>query len=149
MDLGTAITFDVDPSGAAAEPQSRVAAAADMVPQLPHEPGVEGGPAPKANTEEKIEVLVGSGPKSGKLTRRPRKDMSSPSASPVTASAVSGNTVQVLAKPPVRKLARDLGVDLATVSGSGPGGTVTRADVEAAGDAAPTPTPAAPTIRPA
>jgi 2-oxoisovalerate dehydrogenase E2 component (dihydrolipoyl transacylase) len=38
----------------------------------------------------------------------------------------------VLAKPPVRKLARDLGVDLASVSPSGPGGIVTAADVEAA-----------------
>ena len=35
------------------------------------------------------------------------------------------------AKPPVRRLARDLGVDLAVVTGTGPGGTVTRADVEA------------------
>jgi pyruvate dehydrogenase E2 component (dihydrolipoamide acetyltransferase) len=35
----------------------------------------------------------------------------------------------VLAKPPVRKLARDLGVDLAAAHATGPGGTVTRADV--------------------
>jgi pyruvate dehydrogenase E2 component (dihydrolipoamide acetyltransferase) len=38
----------------------------------------------------------------------------------------------VLAKPPVRKLARDLGVDLAVLAGTGPGGSVTRDDVEAA-----------------
>jgi 2-oxoisovalerate dehydrogenase E2 component (dihydrolipoyl transacylase) len=38
----------------------------------------------------------------------------------------------VLAKPKVRKLARDLGVDLASVTPSGPGGVVTAADVEAA-----------------
>ncbi|WP_137294798.1 dihydrolipoamide acetyltransferase family protein [Nocardioides dongxiaopingii] len=38
--------------------------------------------------------------------------------------------VRVLAKPPVRKLAKDLGVDLATCATSGPNGTVTRADVE-------------------
>ncbi|SNR36851.1 dihydrolipoamide acetyltransferase family protein [Blastococcus mobilis] len=37
-----------------------------------------------------------------------------------------------LAKPPVRKYAKDLGVDLATVSGSGAGGIITRADVDAA-----------------
>ena len=41
--------------------------------------------------------------------------------------------VRVLAKPPVRKLAKDLGVDLASLSGTGPNGTVTREDVEAAG----------------
>jgi pyruvate dehydrogenase E2 component (dihydrolipoamide acetyltransferase) len=37
--------------------------------------------------------------------------------------------VRVLAKPPVRKLAKDLGVDLTTVGGSGPGGIITREDV--------------------
>ncbi len=38
----------------------------------------------------------------------------------------------VLAKPPVRKLAKDLGVDLGTLAGSGPGGVITRDDVERA-----------------
>jgi 2-oxoisovalerate dehydrogenase E2 component (dihydrolipoyl transacylase) len=37
-----------------------------------------------------------------------------------------------LAKPPVRKYAKDLGVDLTTVSGSGEGGVILRADVDAA-----------------
>jgi 2-oxoisovalerate dehydrogenase E2 component (dihydrolipoyl transacylase) len=40
--------------------------------------------------------------------------------------------LQVLAKPPVRKLAKDLGVDLRSVTASGPDGTVTREDVQAA-----------------
>jgi pyruvate dehydrogenase E2 component (dihydrolipoamide acetyltransferase) len=40
--------------------------------------------------------------------------------------------VSVLAKPPVRKLAKDLGVDLGTLTGSGPYGVITRADVESA-----------------
>ena len=48
---------------------------------------------------------------------------------------VAGNGVRVLAKPPVRKLAKDLGVDLGTVTPSGEGGVVTRADVEAAAGA--------------
>jgi pyruvate dehydrogenase E2 component (dihydrolipoamide acetyltransferase) len=43
---------------------------------------------------------------------------------------------RVLAKPPVRKLARELGVDLASVQPSGPGGVVTREDVESAAGAA-------------
>jgi pyruvate dehydrogenase E2 component (dihydrolipoamide acetyltransferase) len=43
----------------------------------------------------------------------------------------------VLAKPPVRKLAKDLGVDLATLAGSGPGGVITRDDVMQASDRAP------------
>jgi 2-oxoisovalerate dehydrogenase E2 component (dihydrolipoyl transacylase) len=38
----------------------------------------------------------------------------------------------VLAKPPVRTLARDLGVDLGTVTGSGPLGSITREDVQSA-----------------
>ncbi|HEX6875831.1 MAG TPA: dihydrolipoamide acetyltransferase family protein [Nocardioidaceae bacterium] len=41
-----------------------------------------------------------------------------------------GATVQVLAKPPVRKFAKDLGVDLRSVTPTGPNGTITRADVE-------------------
>src|SRR4051794_41167293 len=41
---------------------------------------------------------------------------------------------RVLAAPPVRKLAKELGVDLAAVAASGPGGRVTAADVRAAID---------------
>ncbi len=37
-----------------------------------------------------------------------------------------------LAKPPVRKYAKDLGIDLATVTGTGDGGVITRADIDAA-----------------
>lgn len=37
-----------------------------------------------------------------------------------------------LAKPPVRKYAKDCGVELATVRGTGPNGVITRADVDAA-----------------
>jgi 2-oxoisovalerate dehydrogenase E2 component (dihydrolipoyl transacylase) len=46
-----------------------------------------------------------------------------------------------LAKPPVRKLAKDLGVDLVTLAGTGPHGSITRADVEQA-QAAPVAAPA-------
>ncbi|HXY93935.1 MAG TPA: dihydrolipoamide acetyltransferase family protein [Acidimicrobiia bacterium] len=41
---------------------------------------------------------------------------------------------RVEAAPPVRKLASELGVDLARVAGSGPGGRITAADVRAAVD---------------
>ncbi len=47
-------------------------------------------------------------------------------------SAQSPSDVRALAKPPVRKLAKDLGIDLTTLIGSGAGGVITRADVEAA-----------------
>jgi pyruvate dehydrogenase E2 component (dihydrolipoamide acetyltransferase) len=52
----------------------------------------------------------------------------------------------VLAKPPVRKLARDLGVDLARLTGSGPLGSITREDVQ---QAVPAPAPTAAGATPA
>ncbi len=55
-----------------------------------------------------------------------------PAHSAHVASEGNGSNVQVLAKPPVRKLAKDLGVDLRSVTPTGPNGTVTRADVEGA-----------------
>ncbi|MEP9363200.1 dihydrolipoamide acetyltransferase family protein [Nocardioides sp. CN2-186] len=52
-----------------------------------------------------------------------------PSVTPAEAAPVA---VRTLAKPPVRKLAKDLGVDLSTLTPTGANGTVCRADVEAA-----------------
>jgi pyruvate dehydrogenase E2 component (dihydrolipoamide acetyltransferase) len=52
-----------------------------------------------------------------------------PVAVPVAAAPVSGE--RPLAKPPVRKLAKELGVDLAAVTPTGPHGNVTREDVHA------------------
>lgn len=46
-------------------------------------------------------------------------------------SLPAGPRLRALAKPPVRKLAKDLGIDLTAVTPSGTGGVVTRADVEA------------------
>ena len=51
-----------------------------------------------------------------------------PAQQPVEALPVRG---RALAKPPVRKLAKDLGIDLAAVAPTGDGGIITRADVEA------------------
>ncbi|MGI5481754.1 dihydrolipoamide acetyltransferase family protein [Streptomyces lavendofoliae] len=56
-------------------------------------------------------------------------------AAPAPAAPVAG-TERPLAKPPVRKLAKDLGVDLATVVPTGPDGIITREDVHAAVDLA-------------
>ncbi|MFL6219637.1 MAG: E3 binding domain-containing protein, partial [Actinomycetes bacterium] len=52
---------------------------------------------------------------------------------------------RILATPLARAVAADLGVDLATVTGSGRGGRIRRADVEAAA----APAPAAPAAAPA
>ena len=60
---------------------------------------------------------------------------SAPSPQPSRAAASSNGEDAVKAMPPVRKLARDLDVDLTQVRGSGPGGRILRTDVEAhAGD---------------
>ncbi len=57
-------------------------------------------------------------------------------AVPATAAASADPVSErALAKPPVRKLAKDLGVDLATIAPTGPNGTVSRADVEQAAGA--------------
>ncbi|MFT7624300.1 MAG: pyruvate dehydrogenase E2 component (dihydrolipoamide acetyltransferase) [Myxococcota bacterium] len=56
-------------------------------------------------------------------------------AAHVVAPAVpaAGDRNKVLAAPSTRRLARELGVDITAVSGSGKGGRVTRSDVERAG----------------
>jgi 2-oxoisovalerate dehydrogenase E2 component (dihydrolipoyl transacylase) len=53
-------------------------------------------------------------------------------AATATGHAPGRGRLRPLAKPPVRKYAKDLGVDLTTVAGSGAGGVITRADVDAA-----------------
>ena len=71
-------------------------------------PGAEGSGA----------VLVGYGA-AGEVASRRRK----PARRPAVSAA------GVVAKPPVRKLARDLGIDLSAVAPTGEGGEVTRDDV--------------------
>ncbi|MGI5196473.1 dihydrolipoamide acetyltransferase family protein [Streptomyces sp. CA-288835] len=64
----------------------------------------------------------------------------SPVGTPPSAGSATPAAGRPLAKPPVRKLAKDLGVDLATVTPSGPDGIITREDVYAA-SAPPAPEP--------
>ena len=64
-------------------------------------------------------------------------EQDAPTGAPLPGPGATGPTPvpsggAVLAKPPVRKLAKDLGVDLADLVGSGPGGVITRDDVTAA-----------------
>lgn len=91
-------------------------------------------------------VLVGYGPRAGGATSRRRPATGgAPQPAPVVPEApVADVPVRALAKPPVRKLARDLGVDLQSVIPTGPGGVVTRSDVERAA-AQPAPAQPAPT----
>jgi pyruvate dehydrogenase E2 component (dihydrolipoamide acetyltransferase) len=64
----------------------------------------------------------------------PSSTVSSPSMPAVGDG--SGPGVRVKASPVARRLAGELGVDLASLSGSGPGGRVVKADVEAAAQSA-------------
>jgi 2-oxoisovalerate dehydrogenase E2 component (dihydrolipoyl transacylase) len=61
-----------------------------------------------------------------------RGDAASATALPTHPAVPGRGRLRPLAKPPVRKYAKDLGVDLAAVTGSGAGGVITRADVDAA-----------------
>jgi len=58
---------------------------------------------------------------------------------PVTASPPNGHRLRV--SPLARRAAQQLGVDLSAVTGSGPGGSVTKLDVERAADVVATPLP--------
>ena len=178
VDVGTPIiTVDVDPAGAAADPEAPPPLADDMVPTLPVDDMAPASPAGSATAEAakgngRTSNLVGYGPRTTEARRRPRKPsggQSTPARElqtafstnrtvarpvapprppqvvvPVPQQAVPGamlpgvGTVpgpglpppaRAQAKPPVRKLARDLGVDLATCAATGPGGSVTREDV--------------------
>jgi 2-oxoisovalerate dehydrogenase E2 component (dihydrolipoyl transacylase) len=156
VDVGAPIiTIETEPDGSpvgaaqSSPPAQSNAVHEDLVPAIPTpgdgeavEPGLIGGPAPGGRTS----VLVGYGPKITSAKRRARTTHSPQLSEPGYALAeprsdksagAAAGTVHVLAKPPVRKLARDLGVDLATVTPSGPGGTITRSDVQAAGARAP------------
>ncbi len=74
-------------------------------------------------------------------------DLPDEPAVPATAAPVSPAATRTLAKPPVRKLAKDLGVDLTALVGTGPNGAVTRDDVQAATGEAATGAAAAPEPR--
>ncbi|HET6500536.1 MAG TPA: dihydrolipoamide acetyltransferase family protein [Amycolatopsis sp.] len=132
------LTLDVDPGGSAA---------AKSAP-------AESAPA----DEEEMKPLVGYGSKTVSARRRPRRQPAETSAvaahslngtphgAPVQGGAPPAPRAPIegggtrpggyvpLAKPPVRKLAKELGVDLATLSGSAAGGVITREDVQRAAE---------------
>ncbi|MFB6527556.1 dihydrolipoamide acetyltransferase family protein [Streptomyces sp. NPDC056399] len=160
VDVGQVI-ISVNVGGGAA-PEAPAAEAAPVVQAAapaPVAPAVEEEAEPQGRTP----VLVGYGVAASSTKRRPRKAAqgavpAAPAAPAQAAPAVVPVPVAVpvsvpeqlnghgpgagrpLAKPPVRKLAKDLGVDLATVTPTGPDGIITREDVHAA--AAPAPAPA-------
>ena len=147
---------DRDPDGVTAKTVLDDETAVDTpADDEPVEPGMVGSPAPLADGA--TPTLVGYGPRAAETKRRARRtDIAGPAEpaavarpaptpvpTPASAARVaddapatpteppaSPSAVKMLAKPPVRKLARDLGVDLSLVTPTGPGGTISRADVE-------------------
>jgi pyruvate dehydrogenase E2 component (dihydrolipoamide acetyltransferase) len=95
-----------------------------------------------AEDTERRAVLVGYGSKASAVTRRRRVNAPVRAANGETGEATANGAAPVKvastpngstrAKPPVRKLAKDLGVDLAQLAGSGPDGVITRDDVQGA-----------------
>ncbi|HEY7263234.1 MAG TPA: dihydrolipoamide acetyltransferase family protein [Trebonia sp.] len=160
VDVGTPIiAVDVVGANGAGDTTAAEPAAEQPAAEQAGESSAGEAAAPVETPEQpgRQAVLVGYGVKPGSTTRRPRKKPptrpgsypSSPSMPPqggsggrpgdmgagapmpeklVPPSAGSPSR----AKPPVRKLARDLGVDLAGLTGSGPEGSVTREDVQRA-----------------
>jgi pyruvate dehydrogenase E2 component (dihydrolipoamide acetyltransferase) len=146
VDVGAPIvSFDLDPAGGPAEPVPVpvVVAGGAGAAAAPVEAGGSGLPD-SSGVDVGVANLVGYGPRTGRATRRPR------TLAPVEASvtAASGGVTErvgglvALAKPPVRKLARELGVDLRTVTASGAGGVISREDVHRASGTRPDPAPA-------
>lgn len=127
------ITFDVDPTGPALEtpPVATPTPAAATVSDA----AATGDPA--GSDTGGGAVLVGYGVSGAAATRRPRRATASTGSGTGSGHAAAGDSPvaaessRALAKPPVRKLARDLGVDLGGVVPTGPGGIVTREDVVA------------------
>jgi 2-oxoisovalerate dehydrogenase E2 component (dihydrolipoyl transacylase) len=147
------------PGGPSAESIAEVGMPAEGEPV---EPGLIGGPAPGGRTSVLVgygprestgkrrarstdsaavqaersadvaqdAVQVAMTPEPTPLAAPPAAEL--PTALPSVTESEPTAHVTVLAKPPVRKLAKDLSVDLATVRATGAGGVITRADVEAA-----------------
>ncbi|MDT9681963.1 dihydrolipoamide acetyltransferase family protein [Streptomyces sp. TRM76323] len=118
-------------------------------------PPADGSGASTASAEEGSgNVLVGYGTSAASARRRrvrpvvpiavsaPRAVAPAPSPAPVPAAPAEG-PVPVIS-PLVRKLARERGVDLRRLRGSGPHGLILRADVERAVTEAPAPQDTAP-----
>ncbi|MBK6010380.1 dihydrolipoamide acetyltransferase family protein [Streptomyces sp. MBT53] len=115
--------------------------------------GPSDGRTTRQSEPEQAALLVGYGPQGAGTGRRRRRSAAPPDGTAQPAASRSDHVAaRPAAKPPVRKLAKDLGVDLTTVTPTGPGGTITREDVrEAAARATPetAPIPAPDTARPA
>jgi pyruvate dehydrogenase E2 component (dihydrolipoamide acetyltransferase) len=88
-------------------------------------------PEGDTGAEYKLPNLVGYGDSGDVKSRRKRAVNTAPisTAIPVSMVKAAAASDAVMAKPPIRKLAKDLGVDLGNVTGTGMHGEITREDV--------------------
>ncbi|MET8609225.1 MULTISPECIES: dihydrolipoamide acetyltransferase family protein [Streptomyces] len=145
VDVGTAI-IAVEVAGGAPVP----------APAEPEASAAPAAPAEEPKAEGRQPVLVGYGVSTSSTKRRPRKgpEVTVPAPAEAIQAELNGHAPAAdrsrpLAKPPVRKLAKDLGVDLAAVTPSGPDGVITREDVHAAATPVAAPEPVAAPAAPA
>lgn len=121
--------------GAAPEPTPVEAAPAAPAPAPPAVAPAPAAPAASGSGRATSGPAVGarstSGPAAGVRSTSGPASSAFPAATPAAAAPAAAvrSGAAVLAKPPVRKLAKDLGVDLSVVTASGPGGIITREDV--------------------
>ena len=107
---------------------------ASPIPTLSEPDAPAGAIEQEADTgaEYKLPTLVGYGD-SGEAKSRRRRAVAAvapvTTAIPVSMVRAMAATDNVMAKPPIRKLAKELGVDLGSVSGTGVHGEITREDV--------------------
>jgi pyruvate dehydrogenase E2 component (dihydrolipoamide acetyltransferase) len=114
-----------------ADPGATVAVGQPLVSVDPAPPAVTTGPAREAE-EGSGNVLIGYGTRASTGARR-RQARRRPQNHPEGPAGPSGpaGPVRVIS-PLVRKLARDAGLDLTAINGSGPAGVIRRADIEQA-----------------
>jgi len=100
------------------------------------------------NESVDIQALTGRAPGGANPSPAPA---AAPAPAAPAATAAAAPTGQILASPVARKMARDAGLDLAQIGGTGPNGRVVKRDVEAFLQNAPpaAPAAAAPAPRPA
>ncbi|RST18034.1 2-oxo acid dehydrogenase subunit E2 [Streptomyces sp. WAC05374] len=144
VDVGEVIiSVNVAPGAAAEQPQTAQPAAEEPAAKDAAAATTAAAAEPAEEPTGRQPVLVGYGVAETSTKRRPRKGAQAPAQQPAARAAVQGElnghhaaaapaAPRPLAKPPVRKLAKDLGVDLATVTPTGPDGIITREDVHAA-----------------
>jgi pyruvate dehydrogenase E2 component (dihydrolipoamide acetyltransferase) len=111
--------------------RKRTAQAASTAPPKPSHAPI---PAPQATPASQAAPAAETAPASAPapISAPPSTQAPAPSPTPALGPGGNGRVARPAAKPPVRKLAKDLGVDLGGVAGTGPDGTITREDVQAA-----------------